>query len=99
MKLQAEDLWPLVLDFIKNHVGKAELKAFKKHFEVTEVDESEDPLVKAGGMQAMLAAFFKSDKKAYKAFVKAKKSAGKSVDKSDDEEAPLAGKKRKRADS
>ena len=55
-------------------------------FEVTEVDESVDPLVKAGGMQAMLAAFFKADKKAYKAFVKAKKSAGKSVEqKSDDE--------------
>ena len=99
MKLQAEDLWPLVLDFIKNYVGKAELKAFKKHFSVKDLDESEDPLVKAGGMQAMLTALFKADKKAYKAFVKAKKSAKADDSDSDKESKTLAGKKRKRADS
>ena len=49
MKVQAEDVWPLVLDFISTYVGKAELKAFKKHFSVTQ-DHKDDILVKAGGV-------------------------------------------------
>ena len=50
MKVTAEDLWPLVLDFISKHVGKAELKAFTKHFSIGAVNVEEDPLVKAGGL-------------------------------------------------
>lgn len=34
MKVQAEDLWPLVLDFIESHFSKEEFKSFKKHFHV-----------------------------------------------------------------
>ena len=59
MKVQAEDLWPLVLDFVKTYLGKAELKAFKKQFKLDEVDLESDPLVEAGGMQALLATFLK----------------------------------------
>lgn len=110
MNIGAEDVWPLVLDFIKKYVGKSELKAFKKHFSI-EVDESEDVLVKAGGMQALLQSFFKSNKKAYKAFVKAKKAkkTEDSSSSSEEEEKPAkakkakkeeaVGKKRKRSDS
>jgi len=88
MKLTAEDVWPLILDFVKMYLGKEELKAFKKHFSV-EVDESVDPLVKAGGMKAILQSFFKSNKKVYKAFVTAKKAkAAKDSDSESEEEVP-----------
>ena len=73
MKVQAEDVWPLVLDFISTYVGKAELKAFKKHFSVS-LEHKDDILVKAGGVQALLANFFKQNKKVYKQFVKAQKA-------------------------
>ena len=49
MNIKAEEVWPLILDFIEQYVGKTELKAFKKYFKV-KVDQSEDPLVKGGGM-------------------------------------------------
>ena len=62
-----------MLDFISQYVGKAELKAFKKHFSVTQ-DHSEDVLVQAGGLGALLATFFKQNKQVYKKFVKAKKA-------------------------
>ena len=52
-------MWPLVLDFIETYVGKAELKAFKEHFDVKGVEQKDDVLVKAGGIQALLGSFFK----------------------------------------
>ena len=73
--VQAEDVWPLVLDFIKQYVGKKELKAFKKQFSVDDSDVADNVLVKAGGMKALLQSFFKSNKKVYKQFVTAKKAA------------------------
>lgn len=69
MKISAGDVWPVILDFIETHVGQDELEAFKEHFSVN-LDHKKDPLVKAGGLQAMLQSFFKSNKKAYKQFVK-----------------------------
>ena len=109
MNIGAEDVWPLVLDFIKKYVGKTELKAFKKHFSI-EIEESDDPLVKAGGISALLQSYFKNNKQAYKAFVKAKKA--KAADSSDansdsEDDKPTkkkakkeeVGKKRKRSDS
>lgn len=107
MNIGAKDVWPLVLDFIKKYVGKSELKAFKKQFAI-EVEESEDILVKAGGMQALLQSFFKNNKKAYKSFVKAKKakqaaaeseSDSSSEEKSKKDKKQEVGKKRKRSDS
>ena len=65
MKLAAEDVWAIVLDFIETYLGDEELDAFKSHFNVS-LDHKNDPLVKAGGLQAMLSTFFKSNKKAYK---------------------------------
>jgi hypothetical protein len=32
MKVEAEDLWPLILDFVEAHFGEEELTSFKKHF-------------------------------------------------------------------
>lgn len=111
MNIGAEDVWPLVLDFIKKYVGKTELKAFKKHFSI-EIEESDDPLVKAGGISALLQSYFKNNKQAYKAFVKAKKAKAKAADSSDansdsEDDKPTkkkakkeeVGKKRKRSDS
>ena len=53
MKIGAEDVWAVVLDFIQTYLGEDELNAFKTHFKVT-LEHSQDPLVKAGGLQAML---------------------------------------------
>ena len=73
MKVQADDVWPVVLSFIEQYVGKKELKAFKEQFSV-DIDHSEDTLVKAGGIPTLLATFFKHNKAEYKKFVKAKKA-------------------------
>lgn len=34
MKVSADDLWPLILDFIETYVGEDELESFKKFFKV-----------------------------------------------------------------
>ena len=66
MKISAEDVWPIVLDFIEAYLGKDELKAFEAYFKVTADKSVADPLVKAGGIKALLQSFFKNNKKAYK---------------------------------
>ena len=46
MKIQAEDLWPLILDFVETYFGKKDLKRFKKFFELDpKQDHSKCPLV------------------------------------------------------
>jgi hypothetical protein len=34
MKIEAEDLWPLVLDFIQSFFGEEDLDHFKKYFKL-----------------------------------------------------------------
>lgn len=69
MKVQAEDLWPLILDFVETNFGEKDLKAFKKYFEI-QIDHKNDPLVEAGGLPAMIGCFLKNNKNAYKSFKK-----------------------------
>ena len=69
MKVKAEDLWPLILDFVETYFGEDDLKAFKKYFEL-KINHQEDPLVQAGGLSAMLGSFLKHNKEVYKAFKK-----------------------------
>jgi hypothetical protein len=69
MKVEAEDLWPLILDFVETYFGEDDLKEFKKYFEL-KIKHKKDPLVQAGGLSAMLACFLKNNKDAYKAFKK-----------------------------
>ena len=100
MKVEAEDLWPLILDFVETHFGEEELASFKKFFKL-KVAHKKDPLVKAGGIQAMLGCFLKHNKDVFKTF-KAhlsgkKKESSSSESESEEEEKPkkkLAGKKR-----
>jgi len=60
------------------------------------VDESDDPLVKAGGMKTILQSFFKNNKKSYKAFVTAKKTKKAKDSDSENEEEVLLKKKEKK---
>ena len=60
-------MWPLVLDFVETYFGAADLEHFKKFFSLT-IDHSADPIVKAGGLQAMLACFLKGNKGVLKDF-------------------------------
>jgi len=69
-------LWPLILDFVEKHFGEEDLAAFKKYFELS-MDHTDDPLVKAGGLGAMIGTFLKHNKDAYKQFRK-HQSKGKS---------------------
>jgi hypothetical protein len=90
-------LWPLVLDFVETYFGAADLDHFKKFFSLT-IDHSADPIVKAGGLQAMLACFLKGNKavlkdfkqhiakKNGKAVVENGKKKGKKVESSSEEE-------------
>ena len=32
MKVQAEDLWPLILDFVEAYFGEDDLESFKTYF-------------------------------------------------------------------
>ena len=34
MKIEADDLWPLVLHFIESYFGEDDLKSFKKYFKL-----------------------------------------------------------------
>ena len=61
MKVAAEDLWPLVMDFLEEYYSKEDFKAFKKYFKL-KVDTEDDPYVEAGGMKAMLKCFIKNNK-------------------------------------
>ena len=58
MKVKAEQLLPLVLDFIGENYGKKDLKAFAKYFDL-EIDFESDPLVEAGGLKVMLESYLK----------------------------------------
>ena len=49
MKVEAEDLWPLILDFVETHFGEEDLASFKKYFKL-KIAHKKDPLVKAGGI-------------------------------------------------
>ena len=107
MKVSPESLWPLLLHFIEEHFGAKDLKAFKKYFDL-KIEHESSPLVKAGGMQAILGDYFKRNRAVYLKFKKTLKAGD---IESDDE--PKVGKrkrttsgasndkpkKRKRADS
>jgi hypothetical protein len=67
MKVQAEDLWPLILDFVEQNFGEEDLAGFRKYFSL-KGDHSKDPIVKAGGLQAMLGCFLKHNKEVFKSF-------------------------------
>lgn len=60
-------MWPLILDFVETYFGEEDLAHFKKYFSLT-IDHSSDPIVKAGGLQAMLACFLKNNKNVLKEF-------------------------------
>jgi hypothetical protein len=70
MKVQAENLWPLIMDFVETYFGADDLASFKKYFSLEKVvkDHSKDPIVKAGGLQAMLACFLKNNKEVLREF-------------------------------
>ena len=34
MKIEAQDLWPLILDFVETNFGEEDLKVFKKYFSI-----------------------------------------------------------------
>jgi len=71
MKVQAENLWPLIMDFVETYFGEDDLKSFIKYFSLDKVvkgDHRADPIVKHGGLQAMLACFLKNNKEALKEF-------------------------------
>ena len=40
---------PLILDFVETNFGEDDLASFKKYFNL-KVDNTKDPLVKAGGL-------------------------------------------------
>ena len=54
-------MWPLILDFVETYFGEDDLASFKKYFSL-KIDHSGDPIVKAGGLQAMLGCFLKHNK-------------------------------------
>ena len=72
--------------------GEEDFKAFKKYFKI-KVDHTNDPLVEAGGMKAMLTSFLKNNKEICKKF---KKHHGKSKKEENGEEKTVIGKKRKK---
>ena len=57
----------MVLDFVETYFGASDLAHFKKFFSLT-IDHSTDPIVKAGGLQAILACYLKGNKEVLKSF-------------------------------
>lgn len=59
------------MDFVETYFGEDDLKQFIKYFSLDKVvkgDHKKDPIVKHGGLQAMLACFLKNNKDALKEF-------------------------------
>ena len=73
-------MWPLILDFVETYFGEDDLKHFKTYFSLVDIDHTVDPIVKAGGLQAMLACFLKSNKAVLKEFKEHISGGGKAVD-------------------
>ena len=93
MEVKADDLWPLVLHFVREYLSEEDLEEFSAHFKLETSKVDEHPLVKAGGIQKLLESFFKANKKEYRKF--------KAFTKGDTlkEDDAVVGKKRKRAGS
>lgn len=72
------------MDFVETYFGEDDLKSFIKYFSLDKVvkggDYKADPIVKHGGLQAMLACFLKSNKEALKEFKAHLNGAGASSD-------------------
>lgn len=60
-------MWPLILDFVETYFGEDDLASFKQYFGL-KLEHTEDPIVKAGGLQAMLGCFLKCNKEVFKSF-------------------------------
>ncbi|CDW72628.1 UNKNOWN [Stylonychia lemnae] len=94
MKIGAEDLWPLILDFIQTFFGAEDLKHFKEYFKLKIKHEVQfncllyifqnDPIVKAGGIQVLLGNYLKHNKEIYKQYKKHLKNK-KKAESSDEE--------------
>jgi len=60
------------MDFVETYFGEDDLKSFVKYFSLDKFvkggDHKTDPIVKHGGLQAMLACFLKYNKDALKEF-------------------------------
>lgn len=72
MKVKAEYLLPLVLDFAKEFLSKDDFKVLKGSLEHEglKTDFKDDVLVKAGGLTAILTCFLKHNKEVYSGFKK-----------------------------
>ena len=72
------------MDFVESYFGADDLASFKKYFSLDSKlhgHHSKDPIVKAGGLQAMLACFLKHNKdvlKEFKAHLEGGSGSGKS---------------------
>jgi len=61
----------LIMDFVETYFGEDDLKQFIKYFSLDKVvkgDHRSDPIVKHGGLTAMLTCFLKNNKEALKEF-------------------------------
>lgn len=70
MKITADHLWPVIMHFVDEYFGEEDLEAFKSYFKL-QIDHTDDPLVRAGGIKAILTGYFKQNKSVYKQFKKA----------------------------
>ena len=69
MKVKAEHLLPLVLDFAKQYLSEKDFKKLTKSLDREgECEFEKSVLVKQGGLSEILACYFKHNKKAFKQF-------------------------------
>ncbi|CAI2378642.1 unnamed protein product [Moneuplotes crassus] len=88
MQIHAKTLAPIIIDFLKTYYGQEEADEFSKLVEVTEKDSSNNPLIKAGGFNALLKTFLKQNPAVKKALAKVsqEESSSESDESSDEEE-------------
>jgi hypothetical protein len=76
------------LDFVETYFGEDDLKHFKTYFSLVDIEHTADPIVKAGGLQAMLACFLKNNKAVLKEFKEHISCGGKADGKAAKKKAP-----------
>ena len=74
MKITAEHLLPLLLDYVNEYFGAEDCAQFQEYFKIAQSDFKKDVLVAQGGLKHIVEQYFKHNKPAYKKFSKAVKS-------------------------
>ena len=85
MHIHAKNLLPIVIDFLSTYYGEEEAEEFAKIIDIKITDTKKNPLIKAGGFNALLKTFLKANPHVKKALLQISNEESSSEDDSNSE--------------